>query len=354
MSESHALEGPDQRNAEHELWLSMQAAYTKYRNASSELGLAATQPSSAIPSAEENLRIETATSEERTAFENYVEARMQYAEFQCDQNTARSRSSGRSKTVEDSTGPSEDKSPRRYWAGSTISRPALASVVVVLLAVSLAYAMLAWGFVRGASTVRDEIGATLNQARSDIQALGRKIDAVHVAQQFVIRASATAPTAPVRQQRTSVAKAAERKSNGNRRWRRIRTPLSGTQKRSNVAGTQKKLIHSVSNLGGRSYWTFILPVSRQFEVVGPLRLSLRSVNLKGKYFDLCVMANELKLEHVNLREPVSMAPSDPSRRLELVATRIDKNHVQGYLRELKYRKSHLTASQPLQRPSGGS
>jgi hypothetical protein len=49
-----------------------------------------------------------------------------------------------------------------------------------------------------------------------------------------------------------------------------------------------------------------------------------------------------------------MTVSDPSRRVELVATRIDKNHVQGYVSELKYRQSELTATKARQRPSGGS
>jgi len=347
MSESHTLKGPDQRNAEHELWLAMQAAYNIYRQASSELDVAGVQPSGAIPSAEESLRFETATSEQRSAFENYIEARMQYAEFRCDQNNVRTRSFGNSMM------PSEGNSRRRYWDGFSISRPALVPVVVLLgvSVLSLSYIMLGWRLVCGASTER-EIGATLNQARSDIQALGWKIDAMNVAQQFVLRAaSPSAPTARVRLQRTSVTKTAKRKSTGNGRWLRAQTPLSGTQK---LAGRQKKLIHPAPNLGGRSYWTFTLPVSRQFEVVGPVRLSLRSVDPRHKYFDLSIMANDFKIEHVNLREPVSMTVSDPSRRVELVATRIDKNQVQGYVSELKYRKSELTASKARQRPSGGS
>jgi hypothetical protein len=345
-------ESPDQRNTEHELWLAMQAAYNKYRDASSELDVAAVQPSGA-----ENLRIETATSEQRSAFENYIEARMQYSEFRCDQNDARSRSSGSSKAVEGSTVLSEERPPCRYWTRSTISKPALATIAVVLLCINdltLAYVMRIWGFVYGAGTTGDEIGATLNQARNDIQALGQKIDAMNVTQQVLIRAPAFAPPAPARLRGGSVTKAAEQKFTGDRRGRPIKTSFSGTQKRSNVSGAQKQLIHPIPNLVGRSYWKFTLPVSRQFEVVGPVRLSLRSVNLKHKYFDLCVMANEFKIEHVTLREPVSMTLSDPSGRVELVATQIDKNHLQGYVSELRYRNAELTASQGRRRPSGGS
>ena len=349
MSDSQ-VDGRDQRNAEHELWLTMQAAYSKYRNASSEFDVAAAQ----LPGAE-NVRIETAKIDQRHAFENYIEARMQYSEFRCDQNNARSRSFGNSKTVGDFTVPSEGSPTRRGWLGSTISRPAVATVVVVLLCIndlSLAYVMRFLGFAYGGRTTRDDVGATLNQAKNDIQTLGEKIDAMRVVQQFMIRTSVLAPTAPAHPLRTSVEKAAERISAGNRQGRRIQTLFSGTQ--TDVAGTQKQLFHPVSHVVGRSYWTFTLPLSRQFKVVGPVRLSLRSVNTKHKSFDLCVMANQFKIEHVNLGEPVWMTLSNPSRRVKLVATQIGKRRVQGYVSELKYQESELTASQVRRRPSGGS
>lgn len=198
----------------------------------------------------------------------------------------------------------------------------------------------------------DDIGATLNQAKNDIQALGEKIDAMSVVQQFMIRTSVLASTVPAHPLHTSVTKAAERISAGNRQGRRFQTLLSGTQ--TDVARTQKQLIHPVSHVVGRSYWTFTLPLSRQFKVVGPVRLSLRSVNLKYKSFDLCVMANQFKIEHLNLGEPVWMTLSNPSRRVELVATEIGKRRVQGYVSEFNDRKSELTASQARRRPSGGS
>lgn len=356
MSKSHALEGSDQRNDEHVLWLAMQAAYTKYRNASADLLDVATQPSGAIPSAEEKPWIETATSEQRAAFESYIEARMQYAEFCCDQNNARTRSLPCAKP-ENSTGHSEEKSPGGCSAGFTISRPALASAVFVLLglgALTSANVIREQELVRDARMARNELDATLIQTQSDLQVLEQKLDALNVTQQFAIRASASAQAAPVRLQRAPVTIGAERKPTGKERLRSIQMPFSATQKRSKAAGNQENLIHRVHNLGGRSYWTFTLPVSRQFEVVGPVRLSLRSVNLKNKHFDLCVTDDDFKLDHVHLREPVLMALSDPSRRVELVATRVEKNHVQGYLSELQYHKSELTASHARRRPTGGS
>ena len=66
------------------------------------------------------------------------------------------------------------------------------------------------------------------------------------------------------------------------------------------------------------------------------------------------MTYDFKLKHVKLHEPVRITLSNPSRRLELVVTRIDKTQIQGYLSELKYRKSELTASQVRRKSSGGT
>ena len=356
MIETQIPEAPGQRNTEHDLWLAMQAAYYEYRNASAALDDVASQLQGANPSAEGSLRIEKATSEQRTAFENYMEARMQFVEFRCDQNNARTLGFTDPNAVGGSTGLVEEKSPFWSWPGLRSSRLALPAAVAALLcttALSLVYAVHERVRVYDAGAARGEIGATLNQARDEIQALVRKIDGVNVTQQFAIRES-NAPTAPVHLRRNLVTKTAKRKPTGEERWRRTQAPPSATQERSNIVRKHQKLIHPVQNFGARSYWTFMLPVSRQFQGVGPLRLSLRSVNLKQKDFDLCVTTDEFKIEHLSLHEPVWIILHDPLRRVELVATRIEKNQVQGYVSELNHRKSELTASQLRRTQFGGS
>jgi hypothetical protein len=66
--------------------------------------------------------------------------------------------------------------------------------------------------------------------------------------------------------------------------------------------------------------------------VGPIKHLVREVNQNYTYFDLPLMVNGSQLEkkHLSLNEPSSINLHDRSRPLELVATRIDKNQVQGY------------------------
>jgi len=353
MFEGHVPEATDQRNAEHELWLAMQAAYNKYMETSAALDVAVSELQRAIPPGEGRLGIETAASENRTAFENYIEARMQFAEFRCDRNNAGRRSFADPNAEEDCTG---QKPVRGSWSGSRIPRLALQAAVAALLctaAFSLAYAVRERCQIRDSDVEREQISAMLHQTHDDIQTVARKLDGVKVTQKLVVRESDGVPAKPVSPRRVPVAQAA-RKPAVNVRWRRIQTPFVAPQKRSNVVGTNEKLAHQVRNLGGSTSWVCTLPVSKRFQSVGPLRLSVRLVSPKYGYIDLYVMTYDFKLKHVNLHEPVRITLSNPSRRLELVVTRIDKTQVQGYLSELKYRKSELTASQVRRKSSGGT
>lgn len=356
--ENHGSEVPDQRKAEHDIWLAMQAAFKKYRNASAALEFVISQLRGAVPSSEGSLRLEAATSEQRVAFENYIEARVQFVECRCDANCVRTRGLADPNTVGGSSAASEENSAGASWSEIKIPRLALPAVVTALLlctaALSLDRAVRERRDVRDANTARDAIRLTLNQTRDDVQALARKLDAVNATQALVIRDPASSPVAPGPPRRASGTQMVERKRIEKVRRRRTQPPTAPLHKRSNVASTNEKLIHHVQNLGGSRYWEFTLPISTRYEDVGPLRVSLRSVDLTHKYFDLCVVADNFKLKHINLHEPVSITLNKPLRRMELVATRLDKNHVQGYLSELPYRKSELTASHVPPRPSGGS
>src|SRR5215469_2890920 len=121
-------EATDQRSAEHDLWLAMQAAYNKYRNASEvheSLGL---RLQGADPSAGAGLQIESAASEQRSAFENYIEARIQFTEFRCDQNA---RSFAQPEAAEASAGRSGERPWWEYWP--EIPRAAMAAIAAALL-----------------------------------------------------------------------------------------------------------------------------------------------------------------------------------------------------------------------------
>jgi len=337
MFENQASEGAGRRSTEHELWLAMQAAYQKYRDATEALDVTASQLQSAISPPEMGLHLETATREQRTAFEEYVEARMEFAEFRYDQNRFGAQGFAGPNAFEGSPGPGQEGGKAASRPLSKISRLALPAAAVALFcttAFSLAY-----------------VARERTQTRNDIQDLVRKLDAVNLTQQLVIREPAGKP-APT--PHAPLLPAGEATPDGVERWQRVQVLPAAPKQGNKTDGTPAKLIHPVQNPTGNIRWEFRLPVSRRFQRVGPLQLSLRLVNVKYRYFDLCVMANDFKLKHIKLREPVRINLEGSSRRLELVATRIDKNYVQGYLSEHKYAKAQLTASQARRKSPGGT
>jgi hypothetical protein len=147
----------------------------------------------------------------------------------------------------------------------------------------------------------------------------------------------------------------EGKPAGKEHGRRIRVFSVPPEERnsSRISTWRGEVGDHGQNVGGRSYWKFSVKVSKLFQRVGPLNLSVRSVNVKKKLFDLCVMTQKFTLQHVNLYEPVWITLNDLSPRVEFVATRIDKDRVQGYLSQLIQPKSELTASHVRRRGSVG-
>jgi hypothetical protein len=339
MPEREAPEVPNRRHIEHELWLAMQAAYHKYGNASAALDSIHPGSPDGTTAGNEMLEIDATVREQRTAFENYIEARMQLNEFVCSRNDTDAMSS----------------SIRGSRAELTISRLALVSMTCAFLcatAFSLAYVARVQRQVRDLDAARHEVSATVNQTHQVVDALARKLEGLKVTQPLATGDSPSSPPPPVRPQRASARKVATRKPADQSRWRHIQTPRS--MQRGTRAGLQTE--SNPTRAGRRLYYEFALTPSRQFKRVGPISLSVRAVKQNYKYFDLSLIVNGSRLEkkHVSLNEPVWINLGDRSRPLEVVVTRIDKNHVQGYLTESKYSKSELTASQFRLRISGGS
>src|SRR5215475_11794020 len=80
MQEIEPETGQDGLGTEHRLWLAMQAAHNRYKSASAALdALTALSPAGAA-TPERTLQIESAAAEQRSAFENYVESRLQLSE----------------------------------------------------------------------------------------------------------------------------------------------------------------------------------------------------------------------------------------------------------------------------------
>lgn len=338
MLESDAQIDQDSRNTEHELWLAMQAAHNQYYDATAALDALTSEAPDSAPSREGNLAIEQ-MAKQRTAFENYIEARLQFSEYLLGRPDPGRLSVGHSNT-------------RRPWAftASRLARLAVALALLCPTAFSLAYLAHQRNQVRDLNVARDEMSATLDQARHQIQTLARKLDAANTTEQLAIRQSCSTPAA------TALPRSAAARGH----WRRLQTPPSKqtkqvlsprkpaapdprgklhsavAQRGRPVAMNHKELVQ-LEKRGERNYYEFTLTPSTHFERIGPIGLSLRKVELKHKYCDLSVKLGDFKLDknHVNLYEPVRINLNGHPAPVELVANRIDKDHIQGYLSEPK-------------------
>ena len=100
--------------------------------------------------------------------------------------------------------------------------------------------------------------------------------------------------------------------------------------------------------GERNYYEFQIDKSKEFQTVGPFRVSVRKVNVKQGYYDVVLMVDDRQLQkkHVNLYEPLMFTLADRPQPVELVVNQVSKNQVKGYVSEPKYRKSELAAAAP--------
>jgi hypothetical protein len=119
-----------------------------------------------------------------------------------------------------------------------------------------------------------------------------------------------------------------------------RDELSGS-----IARTHDDLV-ALQKRGERNYYEFEADKSEQFQKVGPIRVSLRKVDVKHKKYDLVVMVDDFEIQKkgVNLFEPVWITGLDRPQPLELVVNRVHKDQIAGYLSEPKYKNSELTAA----------
>ncbi len=111
-----------------------------------------------------------------------------------------------------------------------------------------------------------------------------------------------------------------------------------------IALTHDELV-ALQKRGERNYYEFTLDKSKQFRRVGPLSVSLRKANVKRKSYDITMLVddNQLQKKSFNLFEPVWISFADRPQLLELVVNKIDKDHIQGYISESKYKESQLNA-----------
>jgi hypothetical protein len=233
------------------------------------------------------------------------------------------------------------------------------------------------------------LSASLGDLQSQLQAVSQKLNALTVPQQAPVSVNA-----PVTPQRALSAKRLHRKATAHRlvarrppvedpRWNQVRSQLSEHEKQlastreevektrtdlqgklsstrdelsGKLSSTRDELNVSIARthgelvmlqkLGERNYYEFHLAKTKGFQRVGPVSVSLRKVNFKRKSYNLAMIVDdaELNKKSINLYEPIWITLSDRPQPLELVVNRINKNQVDGYVSEPKYKKSELTAS----------
>lgn len=297
MTDADAPKNPDRRSIEHELWLAMKAAYNKHRTSSMALDAIISEASGDIPSSIQPDQFVRATTQQRRAFENYIDARIALSQAMAGRSHA-----------EDIRAP---LSPLRMSAAAV--------VLVCATSFTTAFALNYWPGenkrVRDLIASREEMGAKLNQTRDTMQALARKLDALYATRQVAVQADTGTSAAP--------AAAPEEV----RRSKPVQMPPGKPE--------------------ARSYYKFILAPSTRFKRVGQVSLAVPIVDAKHRTFDVQILVNgyTLKRKHVGLFQPVRVNLHDPQRSIELVMVGIDRARVHGYITEPTYTKSELAASQ---------
>jgi hypothetical protein len=285
----------DRRDTQHELWLSMQSAYHKYRYASDLLKAAASRMPISISSAEENPRMTTLTVEQRAAFESYIEARLQYSEFERDQDTV--------KTAGSITAQSDHQGDVARGMRIRFRRSLVAVGGIALSIIASSFALL----TREIKS-RDPMPAPLSQGRDDLRSVSGK----------PVGSDAPPTSMP----------------------RNIANPRPSQATRMIARKEQP------SRFRPHSYYEFTLTPSRTFTQVGPISISLLGVDSRRQILDLWVKQEGSKPAkmRVNLKKPIWVTAAGGSRRIELVVTQIQRNSVHGFLNESKSYKSEISSN----------
>ena len=274
----------------------MQYAYDKYRYASDLLKAAASRMPIPISSADETPRMTILTVEQRAAFESYIEARLQYSEFERDQD--RFRTAG-STTAQRNHQADSVRGMRVRFRGPLVAVGSIGLVSVIALSFSL---------ITPEIKSRDPMPAPLSQSRNDLRSVAGKP-----------YGSDVPPTSMPRN---------------------IVNPRPSQATRTIARKEQP------SRLRPHSYYEFTLTPSRKFKQVGPFSILLRGVDSRRQILDLLVKQDSSKPAkmRVSLKRPIWVTTAGGSRRIELVVTQIQRNRVHGFLNESKSDKSEISSN----------
>ena len=287
------------RVRERELWMAMQEAHKRWMHATDVLNSLVLSSAGATVSPEESVRIAKSAEEQRLGFEEYIEARLEYSEFLL------------AREPEAGTGPDAGEDARRpplefpqnWWTSATTSKRGLLAVAVALLcpAVFGLTFMHERKHVQELETAREAMNAMMVQVRSvpvQAQAPERKPDAASAPLPVALQPDGTGPVVKLYQPPVPVP---------------VRAPARAAVPPRSVE--------------------FLLASSTRYRAVGPIRVSLHNVDYRRDCFDLSVKLGDFQMDRKRVKryEPVWINLGGNSAPVRLIADRIGKNGVHGYL-----------------------
>lgn len=261
-------------------------------------------------------------------------------------------------------------------------------IALVILAAILVFTITSLARERRNSsqlaTANRELNLSLQEMQTEVRTVSDKLNALATQPPPAAvppAASPAASPAPLAaskfRARGSAARRPARRTADDTRWRQMQEQVTEQKKeladtkqqldqtrtdlQNNLNSTRDELTSSIAKnhdelvilqkRGDRTIYEFDLERSKQFHRVGPLNVSVRTVNQKHRYYDLVMTVEDQQVErkHASLYEPLMLRLADRPQPVELVVNRIDKNGVKGYLSEPKYKNSELastTASAP--------
>ena len=295
MLDDGELHEPEHRDEGHNRWLAMQSAYAEYTRASdcwnAPINPRMVQRPASVCS---GLLLE---GKQRVAFERYLESRLEFLECRFDQSIQ--------------PGPAPPAEVGYAGAGSrwAFAKPrTLLEILAVILLCTTAFSL-----VREKQRLR----------KLETSDNGLQVALTKHAPNFV---SSGRRWKPERHSRTPSVGREPGKRKGTLPVKQKQTIA---KKRSPVQAAKGQ------SIGAYSYYRFSLGPSRQYTRVGPVQVSLRSVDTRRHSANLLIVSNTTKfdVQRAEADQPVWLNVTGNQQLLELVIDRIDGSHLEGHLIE---------------------
>jgi uncharacterized coiled-coil protein SlyX len=246
----------------------------------------------------------------------------------------------------------DDGGERRQFfhsSNSPVSLMVIALIVVALIAVtnvSLAYLSRQRKQLDQLTAANQSLSSSLDRTRAELRALTEPAPRPTAAPARKTSRAISSVDPRVKQLQTQVAEQQKQLDSSREDLNRTREDLEGkvNSTRDELSGSIALTHDQVVDLqkrGERNYFEFTLGKAKDFRRVGPFSVSLRKINFKRKSYDLAMIVDDIQLQkkNVNLYEPVWIRVGTQPQPAELVVNQINKDQIQGYISEPRYKQS---------------